>query len=49
MIEFSFGAKGVGEAKCTGKIMGDTMEITSDYGGGSTWSAKGSGQTPRLS
>ena len=49
MIEFSFGAEGVGEAKDTGKFMGDTMEITTDCGGGSTWSAKGCGQAPRLS
>jgi hypothetical protein len=42
MVEFSFGAEGVGEAKYTGKIMGDTMEGTCDYGaaGGGTWSAK---------
>jgi len=41
-IEFSFGAEGIGEAKYTGKIMGDSMEGTCDYGeaGGGTWSAK---------
>ena len=42
MIEFTFGAEGAGEAKYTGKIMGDTMEGTCDYGDvvGGTWSAK---------
>ena len=42
MIEFRFGAEGVGEATYTGKIMGDMMEGTCDYGevGGGTWSAK---------
>ena len=40
-IEFSFGAEGVGEAKYTGTIEGNSMEGTGDYGiaGGGTWSA----------
>jgi len=45
MIEFTFGAEGVGEATYTGKITasvaGMTMEGTCDYGdvGGGSWSA----------
>jgi len=40
-IEFSFGAEGVGEAKYTGTIEGNSMEGTCDYGiaGDGTWSA----------
>ena len=42
VIEFTFGAEGVGDATYTGKIAGDTMEGTCDYGdlGGGTWTAK---------
>ena len=46
MIEFTFGAEGVGEAKYSGRItpdaVGSTIEGTCDYGdlGGGTWSAK---------
>ena len=42
MIEFSFAAEGVGKATYTGKIMGDTMQGTCDYGGNlaGTWEAK---------
>ena len=41
-IEFSFAAAGVGKATYTGKIMGDTMQGTCDYGGNlaGTWEAK---------
>ena len=45
MIEFTFGAEGVGEATYTGKITRDMMEGTCDYGdvGSGTWSAKTAG------
>ena len=46
MIEFTFGAEGADlSATYMGKIMGDTMEGTCDYGdaGGGTWSAKKAG------
>ena len=42
VIEFSFEAEGAGRATYTGKIMGDTMQGTCDYGGIATgmWEAK---------
>ncbi len=42
MIEFSFGVDVLGTASYTGKIMGDTMEGTCDYGGqaAGTWTAR---------
>ncbi len=46
LIEFTFGAETIGEAKYTGTIMGDMMEGTCDYGdfvGAGTWSATKAG------